>query len=682
MAASYAAHTGPTAGGKRRLRLTMRSRRCHDAYLPWHFRPARLSRSCSPTSKGPHGSSAPWVRRPGPRWSGGTTRSSGRRSRVSAESWSRPRATHSSRPSTLRSRPSRLRSQHSGPWPTNRGRMAWPSRSGWGSISARDACGRASRRRAGGLRRDRRQLRSPDRGGGERRADRPVRPSRGDAAARLTRLAGLADVELVDDGPRAVKDFEDPVPLYRLVVPGAADDPRPLRTTEVPRTCPARSPPSSAGRTRSTASGMISSPAGSSPWPGPAAAARPGSPLPSPRSVRDLFPHGVWFVDLAALRDPDLLEPAIAVALDVRETPDRTASEALRAHLRERTVLLVLDNLEQLLPAAAGIVAGLVRAAPGLRTLVTSRELLRIAGERGHPVPPLDGEGAVALFVDRARAQRSDFAATGESLAAIQEICRRLDGLPLAIELAAARVRLLSPAAILDRLGRSLDLGSGPRDTPERQRTLRGTFDWSYELLPDEERRLFSRLAVFAGSWTPAMAAAVADPDDDLGHRSRGRPRVAGRQEPRPGRARRRGRVERRGRRSGSASIPCFANTVWSASEDAGERSLAEARFGAVCVGVAEAAGRGDARSGPGGEHAAPRSRRSEPPGRDRLDDRQRRGATLASGWSARSGAGTRRGAGSARLGRSWPTCLPAPRKVAYRSGSPPSPPRVASPTG
>jgi predicted ATPase/class 3 adenylate cyclase len=408
----------------------------------------------------------------------------------------------------------------------------------------------------------------------------------------LTRLAGLADVELVDDGPRAVKDFDDPIPLYRLVVPGAADDPRPLRTTEVPSNLPGEvtllvGRQDEIGRVREDlrASRIVT-------LVGPGGSGKTRLAVAAAEAARDEFPHGVWFVDLASLRDPALVEPAIAVALGVRETPDRAAGEALRAHLRERTVLLVLDNMEQLLPDAAGIVAGLVRAAPGVRTLVTSRELLRVAGERGHPVPPLDDDAAVALFMDRARAHRSDFTAAGTSLAAIREICERLDGLPLAIELAAARVRLLSPVAILDRLRHSLDLGTGPRDTPERQRTLRGTFDWSFELLSVEERRLFSRLSVFAGAWTPDMAAAVADPDEELGIDL-----VAGieslvdkslvRVEP----------VD------GDASSPegelrfglhrLLREYGLERLGDMGDRSATEARFATVSVGVAEEAGRG-----------------------------------------------------------------------------------------
>ena len=358
----------------------------------------------------------------------------------------------------------------------------------------------------------------------------------------LTRLTDLADVELVDDGPRAVKDFDDPIPLYRLVVPGAADDARPLRTTDVPTNLPGEVT-SLVGRSEEIVEvrdALLESRIVTLAGPGGSGKTRLALAVAS--DVRDRFPHGVWFIDLAAVRDAALVEPTVAVALGIRETPDLTAAEALHAHLRERTVLLVLDNVEQLLPEAAGILAALVRGAPGLRLLVTSRELLRVAGERGFAVPPLDIDAAIALFIDRARAQRSDFAPQGEALAAIRAICERLDRLPLAIELAAARIRILNPVSLLDRLGRSLDLASGARDTPERQQTLRGAFDWSYDLLDAPERRLFARLAVFAGD--------VDGRDRCLGRRSRRRsrhrpargPRIARRQEPGPHRAGWRGR--------------------------------------------------------------------------------------------------------------------------------------------
>jgi predicted ATPase/class 3 adenylate cyclase len=335
---------------------------------------------------------------------------------------------------------------------------------------------------------------------------------------RLADLPGMGDVELVLDGVRSVKDFDEPVPLYRLVVPGAADDARRLRTTDVPSNLPGDVTSLIGRDDEIVALGAELAETRILTLVGPGGSGKTRLALALARDVRDRFPHGVWFVDLAAVRDPAFLEPAIATALGVRESPDRAADEALRVHLRERTALVLLDNLEQLLPRGAEVVARLVRAAPEVRALVTSRELLRITGERGHPVPPLGMDSAVALFVERARGQRPDLVLDDDAMASIRAICERLGGLPLALELAAARIRLMSPAHVLERLGRSLDLGAGPRDVPERQRTLRGAVAWSYELLPTEERRLFARLAVFASGWTAEAAERVADPDRDLGH--------------------------------------------------------------------------------------------------------------------------------------------------------------------
>jgi len=327
----------------------------------------------------------------------------------------------------------------------------------------------------------------------------------------------LADIVLADEGLRAVKDFEEPTRLHRLVVPGAADDPRPLRTIEAPSNLPGevtalvgREADIDLLREALVASRIVT-------LTGPGGSGKTRLALGVARSVVDRFPHGVWFVDLAALRDPALLEPAIATTIGIRESPERAITEILRTHLRDRTALLLLDNLEQLLPSAADVVSGLVRDAPNLRVLVTSRELLRIGGERGYPVPPLDVASGVALFEDRARSHRPDLVLTDESRAAIRAICERLGGLPLAIELAAARVRTLSPSLILERLSHALDLAGGARDVPERQRTLRGAITWSHDLLTESERRLFRRLAVFAGGWTIEAAQAVADANGDLG---------------------------------------------------------------------------------------------------------------------------------------------------------------------
>jgi non-specific serine/threonine protein kinase len=236
------------------------------------------------------------------------------------------------------------------------------------------------------------------------------------------------------------------------------------------------------------------------------------------------FAHGVAFVDLAPTADPSLVPTAVAQVLGVQEGGGRPLGEALALALRDRRLLLVLDNFEHLL-AAGPVVAGWLAASPGVTALVTSRARLRLAGEHVLPVPPLRLPGpesaggaagtpapaeAVALFVERATAARPDFALTGDEAPAVAELCRRLEGLPLAIELAAARVALLPPRALLARLGQRLQvLTGGPRDAPARQRTLRATLDWSYALLGPDERALLARLAVFAGGCTLDAAAAV-----------------------------------------------------------------------------------------------------------------------------------------------------------------------------
>jgi non-specific serine/threonine protein kinase len=248
-------------------------------------------------------------------------------------------------------------------------------------------------------------------------------------------------------------------------------------------------------------------------------------------SALDGYPDGAWFVPLAALGDPALLAVAVAGVLGVRETGQRPLSGALATFLRNRRLLLVLDNVEHLLPGVP-VIADLLASCPGLTVLATSRAALRLAGEHQLAVPPLslpepgrsptpDGllqYEAPALFVQRAVAARADFAVTADTAPAVAELCRRLDGLPLAIELAAARVTLLPPPALLARLDRRLAvLTSGPRDAPVRQQTLRATLDWSHALLAPSEQVLFRRLAVFAGGCTPAAAEAVCNVDGDLG---------------------------------------------------------------------------------------------------------------------------------------------------------------------
>jgi len=243
------------------------------------------------------------------------------------------------------------------------------------------------------------------------------------------------------------------------------------------------------------------------------------------------FLDGVAFIGLADVTEPADFLPALADALDVKEAEGRTLGDGIVALIGDRTALLLLDNLEQVVAAASDI-AGLVESCPELRIVTTSRTPLRITPEREYPLAPLalppssDTDSteslmtypSVALFVERARTARPSFELTSENAGAVAAVCRRLDGLPLALELAAARLRLLSPEALLERLGGALAvLTSGPRDTPERQQTLRATIDWSHSLLEETEQRLFRRMAVFAAGCTLADVEAVcADPGETV----------------------------------------------------------------------------------------------------------------------------------------------------------------------
>ena len=228
------------------------------------------------------------------------------------------------------------------------------------------------------------------------------------------------------------------------------------------------------------------------------------------------LPDGAVFVALGAVETADEVLPAIARSTGLRESGARSLGAQLGAALAERNMLLVLDNFEHV-AAAAAAVSELLAECPRLRLLVTSRSSLRIAGEHEVPVPPLDLPDALDLLAERARAVAPDFAVSAENEAALAELCRRLDGLPLAIELAAARAKLLSPAEILERSGSPLAfLTGGRRDAPERQRTLRATIDWSYALLAEEERAAFRGLAVFARGCTLDAAGRVAGADVDI----------------------------------------------------------------------------------------------------------------------------------------------------------------------
>lgn len=235
------------------------------------------------------------------------------------------------------------------------------------------------------------------------------------------------------------------------------------------------------------------------------------------------FKVGVCFVPLASLNDPLLVLPALSSALGLPEVPDRPLFEHLQTYLRDKHLLLVLDNFEHLLVAVPYLVE-LLATCPSLKALVTSRSRLRVYGEHVWPVPPLSlpepghhadvaflvQSAAVALFVQRAQAMQPDFILTPANASPVAEICVRLDGLPLAIELASAHIRLLPPPALLARLSQQLQIHPGGMgNLPERQQTLRNTFTWSYALLSDREQRLFRRLAVSADSWTLEAIEAV-----------------------------------------------------------------------------------------------------------------------------------------------------------------------------
>ena len=235
-------------------------------------------------------------------------------------------------------------------------------------------------------------------------------------------------------------------------------------------------------------------------------------------AIAPRFTAGVQFVGLASITNADLVATALAKSLNLQQIANRTIPQLLSVYLRDSgPFLFVLDNFEQVLPAAT-LVAEVLAAFPKVKVLVTSRACLRIYGEQEFPVAPLEQNSAVQLFMQRATAVRPNFAMTAENSGAIQEICTRLDGLPLAIELAAARTKLLSPKAILDRLESRLQLlTGGALDLPERQQTLRKAIDWSHGLLNEAEQKLFRRFSVFVGGCTLEAAEAVCNTNLDLG---------------------------------------------------------------------------------------------------------------------------------------------------------------------
>ena len=259
---------------------------------------------------------------------------------------------------------------------------------------------------------------------------------------------------------------------------------------------------------------------------GPGGTGKTRLALQSGAELFDRFVDGTYFIDLAPIRDPDSVLASIARTIGLSETSNGSMLEDIKGQLQEKTMLLLLDNFEQVTSAATQV-AELINFCPRLKLLTTSREALRVRGEHLYPVPPLglpkvDARSptpedlaryeAVQLFVDRAKAVRPDFELTDDNAEAIAELCLRLDGLPLAIELAAARIRLFSPQALRQRLGSRLKLlRGGARDLPERQQTLRDTIEWSYELLAEHEKTLFEVVSVFSGCTFEAVEEVVGE---------------------------------------------------------------------------------------------------------------------------------------------------------------------------
>jgi len=303
----------------------------------------------------------------------------------------------------------------------------------------------------------------------------------------------LVSVELTDLGEHRLKDFPEPVWIFQL---GSQRFP-PLKTisnTNLPR------PVSSfIGREREVAevAALFRGGARLVTLSGAGGSGKTRLAIEAASELVPEFKNGTFWVELATLRDVSLVPEAIAQTLGARD--------GLAEHVGERELLLLIDNLEQLIDAAPDL-ATLLERCPNLRLLVTSRELLRVRGEVEYAVPPLALSEAVELFCHRSQLESDE---------AIAELCRRLDSLPLAVELAAARTSVLSPAQILERISKRLDLLTGSRDAEARQQTLRATIEWSYELLQEEEKRLFARLAIFAGGCTleAAEEAALADLD-------------------------------------------------------------------------------------------------------------------------------------------------------------------------
>lgn len=353
------------------------------------------------------------------------------------------------------------------------------------------------------------------------------------AVQQLARGALPPGVELRDLGEHRLRDLLEPEQVFQLLHPDLpADFPALASLDARPNSLP-RQPTPFVGREediREVVERLRDHAAPLLTLTGPGGTGKTRLAVQAAGKLLDDFPDGVYFVPLAPLTDPALVPAAIAAALGIREAGGRPMGDRIREFLADKRLLLVLDNVEHLVEASP-LVGELLDAAPRLKVLATSRTPLHLRAEQEYPVlplglpsrkplPPVDQLSqyeAVQLFVARARAVKPDFTIDTANGPAVAEICHRLDGLPLAIELAAARVRMLSPQLMLSRLEKRLPfLTGGARDAPARQRTLRDTITWSHDLLDEEDRILFRRLAVFAGGMSLEAAETVTNPDRDL----------------------------------------------------------------------------------------------------------------------------------------------------------------------
>ena len=345
-------------------------------------------------------------------------------------------------------------------------------------------------------------------------------------------------VSLSDMGEHRLKDLARPEQVFQVVFPDLAADFAPLKTLDTrPNNLPVQPTPF-IGREKeleAVSRLLAQEDVRLLTLIGPGGTGKTRLGLQIAADLIEDFEEGVFFVSLDSISDPDLVSSTIAHTLGLQEIGGQSIVESTKNYLRDKEILLLLDNFEQVVPAAP-FVSDLLAACSKLKVLVTSREVLHLSGEQSFPVPPLtlpegkaqDSSGedfvatltqyeAVRLFIERARSVKPDFEVTSENAPAVAEICHRLDGLPLAIELAIARIRLLTPQKMLERLVNKLPLlTKGARDLPERQQTLQGAIAWSHDLLEESEKVLFRRLSVFSGGCSLEAAEEVCNTEADL----------------------------------------------------------------------------------------------------------------------------------------------------------------------